>query len=153
MSKIESDYELHDSTGHWIARVFATMRREFDKELRSHGVSISEWAVLAGLHSGKASTPSQLAELAGLDRAVVTRALDRLVEERGFATRESNDEDRRSITVELTAAGERLASTLLEANRRINDEFLRGVSAREKSQFRRTLRHILENAPDPDERG
>ncbi len=148
MARTATGYKLHDSTGHWIARVFGAMRREFDKELREHGVSISEWAVLAGLRSGEASTPSQLADLAGLDRAVVTRALDGVVEAKGLATRELSGEDKRSFTIELTAAGDRVVSKLLEANKRINDEFLRGLSSRETNQFRRTLKRMLENAPD-----
>ena len=55
-----------------MARVFAAMRREFDAELQAEGVTITDWAVLAGLHGGAAGTPSELARLAGIDRAVVT---------------------------------------------------------------------------------
>ena len=141
-----ADYELHDSTGHWMARVFAAMRREFDAELRSQGVTISDWAVLAGLSGGEATTPSELARLAGIDRAVVTRSLDRLTEEKRFTQRQLDADDRRSFRIRLTPAGRRVSAKLLAANKRINDRFLAGLSREEVSQFRRTLRHMLENA-------
>lgn len=140
-------YRLHDATGHWIARVFAAMRSEFDKELRASGVTISEWAVLAAVSGGAAKTPSAVAELAGLDRAVVTRALDGLTDEKGLAERRLSGQDRRSFTIHLTASGKRLASHLLRANRRINERFLQGLSSREIEKFRRCLKHILGNAP------
>ena len=145
--KTAAGYKLHDSTGHWMARVFAAMRREFDKELRAQGVTTSDWAVLAGLHGGEASTPSELARLAGLDRAVVTRSLDRLTEDRAFTHREINDEDRRSFTIRLTPTGKRVAERLLAANQRINEQFLNGLSRTEVRDFRRTLKLMLGNAP------
>ncbi len=145
--KMAAEYKLHDSTGHWMSRVFTAMRREFDKELRAHGVTISDWAVLAGLHGGEARTPTELARLAGLDRAVVTRSLDRLTDEKSFTHRELNNEDRRSFTIRLTPAGKRVAAKLLAANKRINDMFLGGLSKGSVNELRRTLKHMLENAP------
>ncbi len=142
------DYKLHDSTGHWMARVFAAMPNAFDAELQAQGVTITDWAVLAGLHGGEASTPSELARLAGIDRAVVTRSLDRLTDQRAFTRRELNNADRRSFDVRLTPTGKRVAAKRLAGNKRINGQFLAGLSTKEVSAFRRTLKHMLANA-DP----
>jgi len=146
----ESEYTLHDATGRLVAQVFAVMRREFDVDLRAQGVSITEWAVLASLHSGDVDTPSEIARYSEIDRSVVTRALDRLTE-KALTVRELNPNDRRSFTIRLTPTGKRVARTLLSANMRINEHYLHGLSQREVREFRRVLKHILGNRPDQDD--
>ncbi len=143
-----SDYTLHDATGRLFAQVFGMMRREFDAELREHGVTITEWVVLASLHSGGVETPSDIARYGEIDRSVVTRALDRLTE-KSLTKRDLNPEDRRSFTIRLTPAGRRVAKALLDANKRINERYLRGLSKAEVRELRRMLKHILGNGPSP----
>ena len=95
---MDSDsYSLHDSPGHWIARVFVAMRREFDTVLKDYGVSIGEWAVLASLYQEEIQSPSKIAEFAGIDPAAVTRILDKLTDEKEYVTRSLSQKDRRSF--------------------------------------------------------
>ena len=141
-----SDYTLHDSTGRLVARVFTIMRREFDAELRDQGVTIAEWVVLATVAASEVDTPSGIAQFSEIDRAVVTRALDRLTDEKGLAKRELNGEDRRSFTVSLTPTGKRVAKKLLAANKRINERYLEGLSQKEVRDFRRALKRMIDNA-------
>ena len=136
-------YRLHDSTGHWIARLFGAMRRDFDRHLAEHGVTIIEWAVLAGLTDGAADTPSALADYSGSDRAVVSRALRRMVEKRLVVRRES-DRDGRSITIGATAKGLRIGRVLMRANREINDAYFSGLSTSDLVRFRRILKSALQ---------
>ena len=137
-----TSYRLHDSTGHWIARLFGAMRRDFDRHLAEHGVTIIEWAVLAGLTDGAADTPSALADYSGSDRAVVSRALRRMVEKRLIFRRES-DRDGRSITIGATAKGLRIGRVLMRANREINDSYFSGLSKQDLASFRRTLKRAV----------
>ena len=140
------EFRLHDSTGHWIARVFVAMRREFDKSLKSERVSIGEWAVLAAVFPGEATTPSAIAEFTDVDRAAVTRLLDKLTDEKGYTTRELSSSDRRSFTVSLTRRGKRVAARLFKENERINKQFLKGISSHEAKELRRLLHLMCENA-------
>ena len=138
-------YRIHDSTGHWIARVFNAMRREFDKALKKKGVTVGEWAALAALHKGQCSTPSEIASFVDMDRAMVTRILDKLTDEKRLAMRELSPFDRRSFTVKLTPDGRRLTNALLKENKRINDEFLSEFNKTEIDKLNRMLRTMCEN--------
>ena len=141
---MDSDaYRLHDSTGHWIARVFAAMRREFDTVLKDYGVSIGEWAVLTSLYQGETQSPSKIAEFAGLDPAAVTRILDKLTDKKEYVTRSLSQKDRRSFVVELTPKGLTLTSKLFGENKSINDRFLAGISEKERNELRRILKLML----------
>ena len=140
-----SSYRLHDSTGHWLARVFMAMRREFDEALKSHDVTIVEWAVLAGLLDEAADTPSGLAAYSSTDRAVISRALARL-EKKRLVSRRSNAEDGRSFALRATAKGTRIAEALMAANQDINQRYLAGLSRDDIDGFRKVLRHMLGNS-------
>ena len=142
------EFRLHDSTGHWIARVFGAMRREFNKSLKAEGVSIGEWAVLAAVFHGEATTPSEIADFTDVDRAAVTRLLDKLTDEKKYTSRELSDDDRRSFTVTLTRAGKQVAARLFQENQRINKQFLKGLSRSEAKELRRLLQIMCKNSTD-----
>ena len=145
---MKTRYRLHDSTGHWIARVYSAMRREFDQKLREQGVTVGDWAVLASLSDG-ASSPSEIARHAGIDRAVAARVLSRLTEGKGYTSRQLRKEDHRSFEMKLTAAGKRLVAKLLEENRRINQKFLSGIGPGQAETLKRLLKLMLANSTDP----
>ncbi len=138
-------FSLHDSTGHWLARLFSAMRAEFDDALRAKGVTMAEWAVLAAARDG-VRLPSEVAAYAGVSRAVVSRSLERL-EERGLITREPSQRDRRAVIIGLTRTGSRVADALVAENERINAAFASGLSAAEMKAFRRTVQRMLANRP------
>ena len=140
-------FRLHDSTGHWVARVFSAMRREFNKSLKVEGVSIGEWAVLAAVFHGEATTPSDIAEFTDVDRATVTRLLDNLTNKKHYTSRELSEDDRRSFTVRLTRAGKQVAARLFRENERVNKQFLNGISGTEAKELRRLLRMMCKNSP------
>ncbi len=143
MAKTKHTYQLHDSTGHWIARLYNSMRKEFHQELTKRSATISEWAVLAAIHSG-ADTPSEIADMSGMDRAVASRTLDQL-EEKQLVKRSRQRINQRSITVTATAAGKKLLRTLIAENQRIQARYYAGFSKKQMSTFRDTLKLMLEN--------
>lgn len=69
------------------------------RRLRLNRTDLRCLGVLAQAGTATAGT---LAAAAGLTRGAMTTALDRL-ESRGFVTRKANDQDRRTVHVELTA--------------------------------------------------
>ena len=144
----DSTYRLHDSTGHWLARVFSAMRREFDEALSLHDVSIVEWAVLAGLLDQAADTPSGLADYSGTDRAVISRALSRL-EKKRMVSRRNSAKDGRSFALKATTKGTRVAKALMLVNQAINERYLAGLSDEAITDLRLVLRHMLGNAAAP----
>ncbi len=132
--KSSHKYRLTDGTGHWVARLYRAMRSDFDVELKKKGVAVTEYALLAAVFRGDASTPSEVATVTGLDRAVATRALERAVQN-GLATR-GEGKDRRSLSIQLTAKGSKIAKDLLRASKRINDVFFADFTAKEEQKIR-----------------
>ena len=107
---------LHKAT-HQIALHLAA-----DKQLR---VSQAEAHVLSFLDErrGKASV-ADLHQSFGHKRSTLTSILDRL-EERGLVERTLNPDDRRSLNLELTAEGARLAAAAHKVLARLEERVLR----------------------------
>lgn len=96
------------------------MRRQLNKLIISGSLTPGEYLILrhaAGANriQDKVVRAADLSELLELSRPSITRILNGL-EKRHLITRTIDPEDRRSINIELTAAGE---AALTEANRRI----------------------------------
>jgi DNA-binding MarR family transcriptional regulator len=81
------------------------------------GLTLSQYALLEGLHGRRAARVQDLAAGAGVSASTATRILDAL-ERRGIVERARSDVDRRAVSVSLT----RLGSELLHAE----EEWLRG---------------------------
>jgi DNA-binding MarR family transcriptional regulator len=137
-------FDLHDTVGYLVARLFHAMHQEFSRGLAAHGVTPPHWATLITLYQKKASTPGGLARYLGVDRAAITRILDRL-EEDGLVVRKPGT-DRRSLSLDLTPAGRELTPRLAEVAHLIRDKFLSKISHEEESRFKSTLIRILKNS-------
>jgi DNA-binding MarR family transcriptional regulator len=81
------------------------------------GLTLSQYALLEGLHGRRAARVQDLAAGAGVSASTATRILDAL-ERRGIVQRARSDVDRRAVSVSLTELG----SELLHAE----EEWLRG---------------------------
>ncbi len=92
-----------------LARLIGGVRRQIRgrvaKVLGQRDVSLPEWQVIANVRWQGAMTQAALAEHIGMHAAGVSRLLDGL-EGRGLIRRVADADDRRCITVHLTARGE-----------------------------------------------
>ena len=89
-----------------VTQVARGIRTTLDQRFGELGLTSQQAGVL--LHvSGGTTSPRRLADLLGTDTAGMTRLVDRLVE-KGYLHRLPATTDRRTITVELTAAGRKL---------------------------------------------
>jgi DNA-binding MarR family transcriptional regulator len=70
------------------------------------GLNLTDFKCLGILHRQSGITPKKLSEMTRLSGAAITIAIDRL-EEAGLVKRKRDPDDRRSLTVEATAGGER----------------------------------------------
>ena len=75
-----------------------------DDAIRSSGLDADEFAIYSVLASGTPMTPSDLADWMAAPPTTVSSYVKRF-ERRGHVRRVQNPEDRRSYSVELTAAG------------------------------------------------
>src|SRR5689334_25326562 len=91
-----------------IAELQAATHRVVDhlaRELRALGLTPAEVNALARLRPGEPLAVADLVAATGQRPSTVTGVIDRL-EGRGLLTRAVNARDRRSLTLELTPAGE-----------------------------------------------
>lgn len=94
-----------------LARASHRISSGFHRRLAEIGVSVSTWRIVASLQLAPLSV-GELAERVLLAQPTLSKALDKLVAD-GLVERQREPNNRRSVTVRLTAAGRELCATLV----------------------------------------
>ena len=126
-----------------LAQASHLISSEFHAVVRSHGLSVSEWRVLASLAGGEAMSIGQLAQVAVLKQPTVTRMLDRM-EAKRHVERLAHDGDRRVTLVRITAAGNEIVSRLIALARGHETRVLEPFGLQRAEELKATLRRIIE---------
>jgi len=127
-----------------LAQASHLISSEFHEVVRRHGLSVSEWRVLASLAGGQPVRTGRLAELAVLKQPTVTRLLDRMAA-RGQVERVGSDGDRRVTLVRITAAGSRTVAHLIALAREHEARVLEPFGLERAEALKGTLRGIIES--------
>ncbi len=104
-------------------------------------------ADLRDLSGGACRAQRDIADTIGLQGPTVTTHIDNL-ERAGLVTRIRDEDDRRNIHVELTAAGVDSHQRLLQAVIAFNRRLRRGVSEDEAQELARLLTRLRTNLAD-----
>lgn len=90
-----------------ILRIGTELTESLDRFLATHGLLQGRWWVLILLmrEDNLTSTPSELAEKAGVTRATMSGLINGLLRD-GLVARQDDDQDRRSYRIQLTALGQ-----------------------------------------------
>lgn len=100
--------------------------------------------VIGGMAMGAGGVPlGQLVRELGISKQAAGQLVDTLVL-RGYLERTVDEEDRRKLTVTLTARGRMAAAAQAAARERIDAELLARVGAESVHQTRRTLAALVE---------
>ena len=134
-----------------LAQASQLISSEFHEVVRRHGLSVSEWRVLASLAGSDGISIGQLAQLALLKQPTMTRMLDRM-EARGQVARFAHDGDRRVTLVRITADGNRTVSRLIALAHAHEARVLEPFGLPRAEELKETLRRIIElhRAPPAD---
>jgi DNA-binding MarR family transcriptional regulator len=91
-----------------ILRIGTELAESLDRFLATHGLLQGRWWVLILLmrEDDLTSKPSELAEKAGVSRATMSGLINGLLRD-GLVACHDDDEDRRSYSIRLTAAGQK----------------------------------------------
>lgn len=130
---------LHD-----VARL---MRTNFDRRVRSLGLTRSQWWVLTHLYRQDGLTQTELADLMEIERPSLGRLLDRL-EAKNWIRRDGDPDDRRVNRVYLTMDVKPLVREMRMHASDVRTQALAGLSRAEHEQFVDTLLRIKENLQD-----
>lgn len=126
-----------------LAQASHLISSEFHEVVRAHGLSVSEWRVLASLAGGEPISIGQLAQVAVLKQPTVTRMLDRM-EARQQVERIAHDGDRRVTLVRITATGSRTVARLIALAREHEERVLAPFGLPRAEELKGTLRRIIE---------
>lgn len=138
------DYRVQDSVGYMITRLRASLFASVDREVLAWGISSAQGAILIYIAHGSASRAADLAREHNYDTGSLTRMIDRLVK-KGLLERVPHANDRRAATLELTAAGRRLAARLPAVAVKVLNHHLRGFTRAELDQLKGLLGRMLAN--------
>lgn len=136
---------LHSSAGYWVTRLARAIEADFEARLKAHNVTRVSWAVLSAIKHHDQTTPAALSSFLGIDRAAITRHLDR-IEERGLIIRDRSSSDRRSVNIKLTSEGERLVPELAAKSRAANEKFAVSLTQSETDTLLALIRRMLANS-------
>ena len=141
--------EIQDLLSYRLHKVANLLSRGAElRYKREFGVSLWEWRTLALL--GAASAPlslNHLAHAAGIHKSQMSRVVSALTE-RKLVERSANAADGRGVHLELSRAGRRLYSGLIEAASERDAAFRRCLSSEEKKVFEKALAKLAGRARD-----
>lgn len=128
-----------------LYRLSKFVDRRITAVFRQHGLHEGEFDLLATLYrSGEPQglTPNALRSAAVLSSGAMTHRLDRL-ESAGLIQREPNPEDRRSVLIRLSEAGQALLLRLLDDYLATLNDLQAPLDARQKAELAGALRTLL----------
>ena len=131
-----------------LAQASHLISSEFHEVVRCHGLSVSEWRVLASLDGGVPISIGQLAQVAVLKQPTVTRMLDRMAAKRQVE-RLAHESDRRVTLVRITATGSKTVSRLIALARGHEQRVLEPFGLARAEDLKATLRRIIELHREP----
>jgi|SRR5262245_27234471 len=125
-----------------LVKFFFSQRADLPTVVSEFELSPAQCHVLHLIEPGQPIPMGRLAQALACDASNVTGLVDRL-ESRGLVRRHPSTDDRRVKVLELTPAGVRLRSTVLERMTRPPDSLTR-LSEREQQTLVKILRRLLE---------
>ncbi|MDX3893665.1 MarR family transcriptional regulator [Pusillimonas sp.] len=132
------------SIGNLVKQLQASLTRMMDQRMAPMGLTATQWRPLALIRYHDVNTPAELSRRADIDTGAMTRALDRL-EAKKFITRQRSADDRRSVRIELTEAGNEVAEQILPAVAATLNTHLQGFSKDEVELFISMVLRMLSN--------
>jgi len=124
------------------------MSRGASKFYRRHfGVGLTEWRTLGMLALEPDIPAMRVAEVTGMDKAAVSRALSKL-RDRGLVLFEATSSDPRRKTWRLSGPGVTLYERILNLALLRQKTLLTGLTADEVNTFNHLARRLIDNLPD-----
>ncbi|WP_322770025.1 MarR family transcriptional regulator [Frankia sp. Cr1] len=133
--------------GSLLHRTARELNTALERSLAPFDVTAQQAALLLRLRSE--TSPHRLAAALGTDTAGMTRLLDRL-EDKGLVSRVRHPSDRRSVRVELTAAGATLTPRLAPVFGSVIRRLFDGFSTDDLQQLSVMLQRMFNNLTSSD---
>jgi DNA-binding MarR family transcriptional regulator len=134
---------IDDYLAYLLARASHLISAEFHIVVRRARLPVLQWRVMAALADGQSTSIGEVAAIVLTPQSTLTRVAERMVKA-GLLLRASDMADRRITRIKLTAAGLKLARTLVAQAREHENAVLATVSAADAATLKRILRRMIE---------
>lgn len=137
--KLASGSFARNYLSYLLARASFNVSRDFHARLKEWDLTVPEWRVLACLMDVEGLSVGELAAMALMKQPGLTKVLDRM-ERDGLLKRQSAADDRRRVTLHLTAKGRARVKPVQAAALAHEAELLKQFSDSERA----TIKHALD---------
>lgn len=93
-----------------------------DRLAKAHGMTGRDWRVMAIIGIEQPVTPATIAQITGIDRVTITRAIQNL-ESKELVEKIQNQSDGRSILVQLTHDGKNHWQSMMQGMKQNGDDY------------------------------
>ena len=126
---------------------FALVEHFTTDALKSNGLSIDMWRVLAALSNNGGQRQVDLSGMTSIDVSTMSRLVSRLVR-MGYVTRSRSETSSREVVVALSGKGRALVQRLIPIAVRLEQTASAGLTAKELAVVKRLLSRIYQNFSD-----
>lgn len=142
-AKVAATEGVAESVFFKLVRVVNLTARPFQEQVgRQHQLTLNEWRVLAQLMSHPGIPASEVADLTGLDKMAVSRAIGGL-QQRGRLKREPDPLDQRRSRLLVSASGRKLFSTVAALSAQREAELFAALGTAELVRLSATLDKLV----------
>ncbi|WP_061018929.1 MarR family winged helix-turn-helix transcriptional regulator [Vibrio splendidus] len=136
------EFDRQNSFG-WMINVIANKAsKDFDLELKKHGLTIALWPTLMCLREEEGITQRDIAAKSKVENSTTTRTLDKL-EKLELVERRADPNSRRSFRIYLTEKGKALEEQLISIPARLNKELMSELDEQEQQQILKLLQKMV----------
>ncbi|MCC5518332.1 MarR family winged helix-turn-helix transcriptional regulator [Vibrio splendidus] len=136
------EFDRPNSFG-WLVNVVANKAtKDFDTELKKHGLTIALWPTMMCLWEEEGLTQRDIAAKSKVENSTTTRTLDKL-EKLELVERRADPNSRRSFRIYLTEKGKALEEQLIPVPVRVNKALMSELDAEEQQQMITLLKKMV----------
>lgn len=144
MKSSDSDFKHHAPLGYLIHEVARLLKRRFEEEAKTHGITLPQWKALAQIALKDNITQREIADSIDADPMTVSGILDRL-EKRGLIDRFPDPTDSRAKLARLTPGGDQLFRKAKEVGLAMYEAATVGLSETEREVMKTALCKMRDN--------
>lgn len=135
-------FDRQESFG-WMINVIANnAAKQFEIELKKHGLTVALWPTMMCLWEEEGLTQRDIAEKSKVENSTTTRTLDKL-EKLGLVERHPDPHSRRSFRIYLTDEGRGLKESLLPVPMAVNKALMSPLAPSEQQEMLRLLKKLV----------
>ena len=133
-----------NQTDHLMGKLHRSLRRNYDRQLKTFGLTPCQFDVLLSLWGEDGIVLSELGRRVSRDSPTITGVVDRM--EKKMLIRRTRDEgDRRVVKVVLTPKGKKMQDHLSTTKKRVLEKITSTLSLQEINQLGALLEKMMKN--------